>query len=236
MMTTLMNNRFVLNIFPERIAKAVVWAVFSFALLTSDAAVFSLAAQGANGTAKSRGTAAAQGTSQTQRLSENGGRSRSQENREAADSERPAETLRKSRPPKPTGEVADNHYPDGFLTVSAPSEAFSRGENVWAPAVDTPEPFRKDRLIFLLGSVVAVGLFLVVAWTDHLYRVRLQSVIAQNNRLLNGEDVDQFADNAPTIGIPLFLGTNQALTEDLTPALTDCLTEPLTEEISKIRE
>lgn len=146
--------------------------------------------------------------------------------------ETPVAAARKNRPPAPTGNVAENHYPDGFLSLSSETTPVPKGGKMFSNRDSVQEPFRKDHLIFLLGAAVAVGLFLVVAWTDHLYRVRLQSIIAQNNRLLNGEDIDQFAD-VPSVGIPLFLGTNQALVEELSPALSECLSEPLTEEIAK---
>ena len=159
------------------------------------------------------------------------------------ESETPVGPVRKNRPPAPTGHTAENRYPDGFLTLSEPSrlrselpvEDVEASESKQEPDTAVSDEKVRENVLFMFGTVIAVGLFLVVAWMDHQYRIRLQPIVSQNNRLLNGEDVDLLGDVVP-VGIPLYLGTEQVLGEELGQTLTEYLSEPLSEEIAKLTE
>lgn len=129
----------------------------------------------------------------------------------AESSETPVGPVTKNRPPAPSGHTVKSTYPDGFLTLSEPSVLRDPEEKVEAlrQAQRDAGPTSSD-IVFIVGAITAIGLFMAVAWIDHAYRARLQSIIAQNNRLLNGEDVDLIGE-APAVGIPLFLGTQEAI-------------------------
>ena len=151
----------------------------------------------------------------------------------ADSSETPVGPVTKNRPPAPSGHTVKSTYPDGFLTISEPS--------VLREPEEKAELLRQARrasgptssnIVFIVGAITAIGLFMAVAWIDHNYRARLQSIISQNNRLLNGEDVDLIGE-APVVGIPLFLGTQDAIGDEYGAGLkeyldktSDDLTEP----------
>ncbi len=151
----------------------------------------------------------------------------------ADSSETPVGPVTKNRPPAPTGHTVKNTYPDGFLTISEPSvlrEPEEKAE-LLRQARQASGP-TSSNIVFIVGAITAIGLFLAVAWIDHGYRARLQSIISQNNRLLNGEDVDLIGE-APAVGIPLFLGTQDAIGDQFGAGLkeyldktADDLTEP----------
>ena len=148
-------------------------------------------------------------------------------------SETPVGPVTKNRPPAPTGHTVKSTYPDGFLTISEPSvlrEPEEKAE-LLRQARQASGP-TSSNIVFIVGAITAIGLFLAVAWIDHGYRARLQSIISQNNRLLNGEDVDLIGE-APAVGIPLFLGTQDAIGDQFGAGLkeyldktADDLTEP----------
>lgn len=140
-------------------------------------------------------------------------------------SETPVGPVTKNRPPAPTGHTVKNTYPEGFLTLSEPSTIQDPAENIaLTNKVRQASGPQTSHLIFILGAITAVGLFMAVAWIDHSYRVRLQSIISQNNRLLNGEDVD-LINEAPVVGIPLFLGTQEAVGSEFGTGLKEYLAE-----------
>ena len=140
-------------------------------------------------------------------------------------SETPVGPVVKNRPPAPTGHTVKNAYPEGFLTLSEPSTISNPAEDVQLTRkVREAAGPQTSHLLFILGAITAVGLFMAVAWIDHSYRVRLQSIISQNNRLLNGEDVD-LINEAPVVGIPLFLGTQEAVGSDFGAGLNEYLAE-----------
>ena len=141
----------------------------------------------------------------------------------AENSETPIGPVTKNRPPAPSGHTIKSTYPEGFLTISEPSVLRAPDEKV--------EMIRKaqraagptsSNIVFIVGAITAIGLFMAVAWIDHAYRARLQSIIAQNNRLLNGEDVDLIGE-APVVGIPLFLGTQDAIGDEFGAGLKEYL-------------
>ncbi|MGI5831072.1 MAG: hypothetical protein ACOX6D_00850 [Thermoguttaceae bacterium] len=141
-------------------------------------------------------------------------------------SETPVGPVSKNRPPAPTGHTVKSAYPEGFLTLSQPSVLPGPSQTSLSNA-DRDRPvsgFQPTDVLFLVGAITAICLFMAVAWIDHIYRLRLQSIISQNNRLLNGEDVD-LIDEAPVVGIPLFLGTQEAIGDDISPGLKHYLAE-----------
>ncbi len=140
-------------------------------------------------------------------------------------SETPVGPVTKNRPPAPSGHTVKATYPDGFLTISEPS-VLSEPEEKAAlvrRAQRASAPLSSN-ILFIVGAITAVGLFMAVAWIDHVYRVRLQSIISQNNRLLNGEDVDLIGE-APVVGIPLFLGTQEAIGDNFGAGLKEYLSK-----------
>lgn len=142
------------------------------------------------------------------------------------DTEAPVGPVTKNRPPAPSGHTVPNRYPEGFLTISEPSllhEPAVKNKSA-AAKTDVAGVPRQANWLFLLGMITAVGLFLAVAWIDHVYRIRLQTIVAQNNRLLNGEDIDLIND-APAVGIPLFLGTNEAIGDGFNAGINEYLAE-----------
>ena len=139
----------------------------------------------------------------------------------------PVGPVTKNRPPDPSGVKTPYSYPEGFLTLSEPSvlsEPAEKADHPQQTVLSEPVNTQPANWAFLFGTIISVALFLVVAWTDHTYRVRLQSIVAQNNRLLNGEDVDLIGD-APAVGIPLFLGTSEAVGGGLNAQVDEFLSE-----------
>ncbi|MBO7708379.1 MAG: hypothetical protein IK105_03345 [Thermoguttaceae bacterium] len=141
----------------------------------------------------------------------------------AENSETPVGPVTKNRPPAPSGHTVKSTYPEGFLTISEPSvlrvpdekaELLRQARRASGPT--------SSNIVFIVGAITAIGLFMAVAWIDHAYRARLQSIISQNNRLLNGEDVDLIGE-APVVGIPLFLGTQEAVGDEFGAGLKEYL-------------
>lgn len=119
----------------------------------------------------------------------------------------PGDDQERTRPPKPTRQRDDLHFPPGFLQLSKPTELPTESETpqeskretpvvtekkeVIAPVVsrdDTEpniEPTRSGDDTILLGIVVSAALLGIFVFADYRYRCWLQSVLLQNNRLLS---------------------------------------------------
>ncbi|MDO5553910.1 MAG: hypothetical protein Q4G68_09115 [Planctomycetia bacterium] len=108
------------------------------------------------------------------------------------------------RPPMPSKQKADNYYPQGFLRPSKPTVVASDPVTPAAPAPATvpaattepaqvaPAPLEKvpapgmdaEKNTVLFAVLVAGALSGVFVLLDYRYRVWLQSILAQNARLL----------------------------------------------------
>ncbi len=117
----------------------------------------------------------------------------------------------RTRPPKPTKQRDDLHFPPGFLQHSKPSEVSDTADtpqegkrdssstpstdkkNETAPsqprddAEPNIEPVRARDDTTLLGIIVSAALLGIFVFADYRYRCWLQSALLQNNRLLAPE-------------------------------------------------
>lgn len=101
----------------------------------------------------------------------------------------PFDEVRKSRPPRPTGEASHDQFPSDFLTLSVPAPDEKSPAEEPGPA-DRPKNAKKADSGVLLAVTVALALFGFFTWSDYRYRTTLQSVLARNRRLIAGEALD----------------------------------------------
>ena len=127
----------------------------------------------------------------------------------------PSGDSERTRPPKPTKQRDDLHFPPGFLQLSRPSEVpvsadtpqEGKREPSSAPSASSPtdkktevgpsqprddtepniEPIRARDDTTLLGIIVSAALLGIFVFADYRYRCWLQSALLQNNRLLAPE-------------------------------------------------
>lgn len=110
----------------------------------------------------------------------------------------------RSRPPLPTKIREDNHYPEGFLTLSKPqniqpdeliSPSGSNNNPPSAKEIPADYPLPDDwepnyEVIpphdptYVFGMLIAAGMFGVFAFFDYRYRMFVHGVLIENNRLL----------------------------------------------------
>ena len=125
------------------------------------------------------------------------------------ESETPLSVNRKNRPPRPSGELEENRFPPGFLTLSTSTEE-PREPPANEPAEEKKTP-EEDKISgensdMLLASVVGIGLLTLFFWSHYRHRAWLEKVLARNRQVLSGEDLSDDVGDFALPALPLFAG------------------------------